>query len=131
MTKHIFKKAAWQPVWKYRCKAGDQPPRSTVVLSQKTHSTSHEKRRVRYDNVVPGAYLTAQEARCLRALLEQGRYAKVAETLDISTRTVEAYLTNIRRKFQCRNKCDVIRLFHRIGIERKERIKTPAESGKT
>jgi len=117
MTRRIFDKADGQPVCEYRYKAGDQLPCSTVELSQKKRPTSREKRRVYYDDLVPGAYLTAQETRCIQALLKHPTYANAANTLSISARTVESHMINIRRKFRCRNKRDVMRLFQSKGMK--------------
>jgi DNA-binding CsgD family transcriptional regulator len=53
-------------------------------------------------------HLTLQESACLYHLVH-GKTAKVtARLLNISPRTVEGYLANIRSKLQCKNKLEII-----------------------
>ena len=62
--------------------------------------------RVRIDcqHIVPGAYLTSQEASCLRILLMDRTVKQAAQSLKLSHRTVEFYVNNIKKKFKVKDK---------------------------
>lgn len=67
-----------------------------------------------YKDLVPGApfaYLTVQETRCVEELMKGGTYADIAKKLSLSPRTVEFYINNIKAKFLCKKKKELICLF--------------------
>lgn len=53
--------------------------------------------------------LTKQERRCLSYYLDAPRMRDVAEQMQLSVRTVEFYLANIKGKLQCDNKVELIK----------------------
>ena len=70
-----------------------------------------EHKTIRCDHVVPGAYLTCQEHRCVQYLLEGYKYKLIAHKMGLSVRTVEFYVNNIKKKFNCKKKAELIALF--------------------
>lgn len=66
--------------------------------------------RTYYHDIIPGAFLTVKEKECLWHLDPVSIYADVAEKMNISRRTVEAYIRKIKKKFQCRSRYDLLQL---------------------
>ncbi len=56
----------------------------------------------------PDVYLTCREAHCGMLLLRGMTYKAIGRQLQISARTVEYYLNNIKRKLRCRRRTEVI-----------------------
>jgi len=52
--------------------------------------------------------LTLRESECLFFLLRGKSAKQIGKRLDISPRTVESYIENIKMKFNCKRKCDLI-----------------------
>jgi DNA-binding CsgD family transcriptional regulator len=75
---------------------------------QSTKKPSSETKKMRYrrncHHIVPGAYLTYQEERCIIELVKGKKYREIGLALQLSTRTVEFYMKNIQKKFNCANK---------------------------
>lgn len=57
----------------------------------------------------PDVYLTRQEAHCIHSALRFKTMKKVAADLAISTRTVEYYLTRVRKKIGAANKKSLLK----------------------
>lgn len=57
----------------------------------------------------PGIYLTAREEECAICIMQGNTLKEVAKTLDLSPRTVEFYLKNIKNKLNCRTKFQMMR----------------------
>ena len=72
---------------------------------------SPSKKRITCDHILPGSYLTQQEYRCLSHLIEGLTVKKTADQLDLSPRTVEFYLANIKTRFNVKKKRNLIELF--------------------
>lgn len=53
-------------------------------------------------------YLTQREADCVYHLLQGTTLTQVGKILHLSTRTVEYYINNVKRKLVCRKKQEVI-----------------------
>lgn len=53
-------------------------------------------------------YLTVRENECLFLLLHGGTAKQIAQTLHLSRRTVETYIDNIKIKFDCNSKSELI-----------------------
>ena len=68
-----------------------------------------------FDHLVPGAYLTAQENRCVEYLLKGYKYKAIAQAMNLSVRTVEFYFNNIKQKFLCKKKAELVSLFKNNG----------------
>ena len=57
----------------------------------------------------PNIYLTQREAECIAGLLQHGTMKTIARNLNISHRTVEYYIQNVKAKIQCYTKADLIK----------------------
>lgn len=60
----------------------------------------------RYRNI----YFTKREAECMLILIKGKTIAKTAETLNLSPRTIEFYIKNMKSKIGCRTKFELIEL---------------------
>ncbi len=74
-----------------------------------------ENRQPKRDRIVlegefEGIYLTPREGDCLRALVGGRTLKAVARDLDLSHRTVEFYLKNLKAKFGCASKGALLEL---------------------
>lgn len=56
----------------------------------------------------PNVILTEREAECLKHILYGRSYKHIGRSLGISPRTVEFYITNMRTKFNCTSRYDLI-----------------------
>ena len=67
-------------------------------------------KRERYylGDAFPGIYFTWREAQCMLLTLSGYTIAACAEALQLSPRTVEYYLKNMRVKLQCANKRSLV-----------------------
>jgi DNA-binding CsgD family transcriptional regulator len=52
--------------------------------------------------------LTARELECLRHLIDGSSTAKMADMMNISIRTTETHIQNIKQKLQCRTKYELM-----------------------
>lgn len=57
----------------------------------------------------PGIYLTPREEECAIYLMQGSTLKEIAKALDLSPRTVEFYLKNIKNKLNCRTKFQMMR----------------------
>jgi DNA-binding CsgD family transcriptional regulator len=57
-----------------------------------------------------GVYFTQREAECMILLLQGKTISKIALALQLSPRTVEYYLQNMKKKVSCRTKSELIGL---------------------
>ena len=53
-------------------------------------------------------YLTQREAECMQLLMQGSTYKQAGTALDLSARTVEFYLKNIKKKMNLRKKSEVV-----------------------
>lgn len=60
--------------------------------------------------------LSKREFECLIALLEGKTGQQTANDLQVSIKTVEAYLANIRGKFQCKNRAEIFSKAKALGL---------------
>jgi DNA-binding CsgD family transcriptional regulator len=58
----------------------------------------------------PGIYLSFREAQCMCKLLEGKTLKVTGKELQLSTRTVEFYVSNIKKKLHCKKKKELIEL---------------------
>ncbi len=56
----------------------------------------------------PNLYFTQREAECMMNLIKGRTISTTASALELSSRTVEFYVNNIKRKLNCRTKSDLI-----------------------
>ncbi len=64
----------------------------------------------------PRVYMTRREADCVRLLKNKLTNKEIGEILDISTRTVEFYMNNIKMKFQVSKRSELLVLFKDITV---------------
>lgn len=57
----------------------------------------------------PGIYLTPREEECAIYLMQGSTLKEIAKALELSPRTVEFYLKNIKNKLNCRTKFQMMR----------------------
>lgn len=65
----------------------------------------------------PNIYLTKREIQCLQQFVIGKNNERIAETLNISTRTVEFYFKKLQNKFYCNNKEDFFKKLKASGLE--------------
>lgn len=64
-----------------------------------------------------GTYLTSREYECY-TLMKQGlKYKEIADRLDLTPRTVEFYVSNMREKLLCRHKNHLIKALSTIQLQ--------------
>ena len=80
---------------------------SSELLAKKSRATH----RVNCDVILHGAYLTHQEYRCLKHIIQKKTLSETAHCLNLSPRTVEFYFNNIKKRFNVKKKKQVIALF--------------------
>ena len=84
--------------------------KSRIHQSPDTTINKKTKRpnRINFDN----SYLTPRENDCIQQLLQGKKYQEIGDSLGLSKRTVEFYMKNIMKKFNCRNKKAVKQYFN-------------------
>src|ERR1043166_3972772 len=87
----------------------------TGHLTEKHHNIRekflrHLYKKEAFQLVLPNSSesLTNKEKECLQLLLTEHTAKNIASRLNISTRTAEIHLENIRQKLQCANKIELI-----------------------
>ena len=87
---------------------------SKAVVIKKTHALAQKNYFIgeRY----PGLYFTRREAECLFYLLRGLTIASTAKMLDLSPRTVEFYVKNMKVKLGVKSKVELIDELHAIGF---------------
>jgi DNA-binding CsgD family transcriptional regulator len=69
-----------------------------------------KRERIELEGEFSGIYLTPRECDCLHALASGRTVKTVARELELSHRTVEFYLKNLKTKFGCASKCELLAL---------------------
>ena len=59
-------------------------------------------------------YLTQREAECMLHIIQGATYKQAGKALDLSARTIEFYLKNIKKKMNLRKKSDVISVLEKM-----------------
>ena len=59
-------------------------------------------------------YLTQREAECMLHIIQGSTYKQAGKALDLSARTIEFYLKNIKKKMNLRKKSDVISVLEKM-----------------
>jgi len=78
----------------------------------------HAKKYKRYYLLKPfdHIYLTSQEALCVLKILHCETNVAAAKSMNISLRTVEFYLKNVRNKLDCINKVVLLETLQKLGF---------------
>lgn len=82
----------------------------------KRYGTFDKKGNLLLGEYFGNEYLTCREAAILKWLLRGYPSKKIGVTLNISSRTVEAYIENIKAKLQCRTKGDIFWVTVQSGL---------------
>ena len=62
-------------------------------------------------------FISKREAECVRHLSSSKTVKEIAKAMDLSPRTVESYLNNIKNKLNCSSKLEIINLFEKSCIQ--------------
>lgn len=62
-------------------------------------------------------FISRREVECMRHLSTSKTVKEIAREMDLSPRTVESYLKNIKNKLSCSNKLELINLFKKNDIQ--------------
>lgn len=83
----------------------------TFEISQSPFEQSHVPKQLflEYIRAKPPVKLSKREKECLNLYLDDQRMKDVADKLQLSVRTVEFYLGNIKNKLNCWNKTELIK----------------------
>lgn len=76
-----------------------------------TANKRHHSSRTDCGHIYQGAYLTVREKELMSLLVQLKTYKETAQSMNLSDRTVEFYTNNIKMKFNCRTKRELISLF--------------------
>lgn len=94
--------------WDMLIKEVTQPSQQTTTKPV-TYDIAYERRSIKYTLGEPmNVYFTQREAECMMHLLQGKTLNEVGAALNLSPRTVEYYLSKIKRKLNCRKKKEVI-----------------------
>lgn len=85
---------------------------STIKRKRKHSSNKYYMTKEPYTQV----YFTQREVECLYYLVRGLTITSAASFLDLSPRTVEYYLKNMKMKVNVRTKADLIELLHKVGF---------------
>ncbi len=64
----------------------------------------------------PQIYFTRREAQCVACIIKGYTNPQAAEVLDLSKRTIEFYIKNVRRKLNCRNKSELLEIIKKTSF---------------
>ncbi len=64
-------------------------------------------------------HISVREKQCIDLLLAGYSMKVSASILNISYRTIEYYLSNVRSKLNCPNKCSIVKFFYNGAVIRK------------
>ena len=83
------------------------------IAKERANHACKKKRRASKRNFLgpefPGIYLTNREQECVYFLMQGQTLKEIAYHLDLSPRTVEFYLKNVKHKLNCRTKFEIMR----------------------
>ncbi len=69
---------------------------------------SKKPKRYRLGGEFGDKYLTHQEARCMVCFLRGNTVKSTASIMDLSPRTVESYINNMKKRLDCRTKSELV-----------------------
>ncbi len=83
---------------------------NTAAKAKVTYPIQRERHSAQYNLGEPFSYtyFTQREADCVFHLLQGKTMTEIGQILKLSPRTVEYYLTNIKKKLNCRKKNELI-----------------------
>ena len=69
---------------------------------------ANKRKRYFLGEKYPGVYFTRREAESVYYLMTEQSYKRVADKLGLSTRTVEYYVNNAKKKLDCNTRLDLL-----------------------
>ena len=93
-----------------------KPVIHTGVFVHTLEGTVFDKKRYYYDSSAPDVYLTCREAQCVYYLLHGYTMVKTADILDLSPRTIEFYVKNIKMKLNLVTKSELIAYMMKVNF---------------
>ncbi len=93
------------------CAASEQPVDNNVPCPMRT-DTRKQQRYYFFDAPLDGLYITHREAECAYLMLHGYTNTEVAHRLNLSPRTVEYYLKNMRDRLCCYSKIHLLRVIN-------------------
>lgn len=78
----------------------------TMIINKSTKF--RERYMFRLGDKYPKVHFSKREAQCMLKLLQDKLVREVAEELELSVRTVEYYIVNMRKKLGCRTKAELL-----------------------
>ena len=100
--------------WNFWLKELELLKKETVPVAPRVATCMRE--RLDFSHLVPGAYLTHQETRCIRELLAGKTIKQAAVAMQLSHRSVEFYFNNIKKKFGVKKKKLLLALIKDSGV---------------
>ena len=93
---------------------GDEEQGSVYNINSKKNRVFRKRSLVAYGlgNKYGDAYFTRREAECMVLLLKGKTINSVADILELSPRTVEYYIKNMKSKIGCRTKFELVDLVY-------------------
>ncbi len=88
-------------------------------IREKTKNTRKKKLAKKYGlgEQYPGVYITSREYDCITQLLKGKTIKGIAKLYDLSPRTVEFYIKNVKVKMNCSIRDELIEKISKIKIE--------------
>lgn len=89
---------------------------SSEYVTKKDNVTVMPVRLYYLGDKYPDVYLTLREAQCIYQLIQGATFAVTADRLNLSPRTVEYYVKNMRSKLHVANKIELVALVMRTDF---------------
>lgn len=106
-------KSCWEILIKEVAEGSHRSPMAPPPVSKGvTYATHYRRRNVKYELGEPLAsiYFTQREAECVIQTLQGKTMNEAGNILSLSPRTIEYYLSKIKRKLKCHKKRDIIQM---------------------
>ena len=81
-------------------------------ILEKPSNISNKKKYYLGDDY-PGVYFTEREAQCMVFFLKYYTNWRAADVLKLSKRTIDSYLTAMRKKLDCKSKAELLSKVHK------------------
>jgi len=80
--------------------------------------TKNNKNRIDLSHYYPNVYFTMREAECVYLLISYETRKTIGKMLGISSRTVDYYLENVRRKIDCKTQRSLYIAMEKINYKK-------------
>ncbi len=112
LKKTLKDKNYWQRLVLEVTEGKSKSPHSQKPSKGVRYATQHQRRHIKYTLGEPfsSIYFTQREAECMIQMLKGKTMVETGKILNLSPRTVEYYLTKIKRKLNRRKKSEIMQL---------------------